>query len=57
LVRAGRRRIAGGTIEVDAEPVPLAEVESAWTARLSTGRRLVFVPWTRALDFDLARAG
>lgn len=29
---------------VDAEPVPLAEVESAWNARLATGRRLVFVP-------------
>jgi NADPH:quinone reductase-like Zn-dependent oxidoreductase len=36
--------IAAGTVEVDAEPVPLAEVESAWNAPLTTGRRLVFVP-------------
>jgi NADPH:quinone reductase-like Zn-dependent oxidoreductase len=36
--------IDAGTFTVDAEPVPLAEVESAWTAPVATGRRLVFVP-------------
>ncbi|MFT3863682.1 MAG: zinc-binding alcohol dehydrogenase family protein [Solirubrobacterales bacterium] len=36
--------VAAGTIEVDAEPVPLAEVESAWDAPLARGKRLVFVP-------------
>jgi NADPH:quinone reductase-like Zn-dependent oxidoreductase len=38
------REIDAGTFAVDAEPVPLAEVESAWTAPVATGRRLVFVP-------------
>lgn len=38
------REIDAGTFTVDAEPVPLAEVESAWTAPVATGRRLVFVP-------------
>lgn len=38
------REIDAGTFAVDAESVPLAEVESAWTAPLATGRRLVFVP-------------
>lgn len=38
------REIASGTIEIDADPVPLSEVESAWIAPLPTGRRLVFVP-------------
>ncbi|OJU82996.1 MAG: quinone oxidoreductase [Solirubrobacterales bacterium 70-9] len=38
------REIDAGTFAVDAEPVPLAEVESAWTTPVATGRRLVFVP-------------
>lgn len=38
------REIDAGTFAVDAESVPLAEVESAWTAPVATGRRLVFVP-------------
>lgn len=38
------REIDAGTFAVDAEPVPLAEVESAWTAPTVAGRRLVFVP-------------
>jgi NADPH:quinone reductase-like Zn-dependent oxidoreductase len=36
--------IDAGSFAVDAEPVPLAEVEPAWTAPVATGRRLVFVP-------------
>jgi NADPH:quinone reductase-like Zn-dependent oxidoreductase len=36
--------IDAGSFAIDAEPVPLAEVESAWTAPVATGRRLVFVP-------------
>jgi NADPH:quinone reductase-like Zn-dependent oxidoreductase len=38
------REIDAGTFAVDAESVPLAEVEAAWTAPVATGRRLVFVP-------------
>jgi NADPH:quinone reductase-like Zn-dependent oxidoreductase len=38
------REIDAGTFTVDADPVPLAEVRSAWTAPVATGRRLVFVP-------------
>jgi NADPH:quinone reductase-like Zn-dependent oxidoreductase len=38
------REIDAGSFAVDAESVPLAEVESAWAAPLATGRRLVFVP-------------
>jgi NADPH:quinone reductase-like Zn-dependent oxidoreductase len=38
------REIDAGTFTVDAEAVPLAEAESAWTAPVPTGRRLVFVP-------------
>jgi NADPH:quinone reductase-like Zn-dependent oxidoreductase len=38
------REIDAGTFAVDAEPVPLAEVESAWSAPVATGRRVVFVP-------------
>jgi NADPH:quinone reductase-like Zn-dependent oxidoreductase len=38
------REIDAGSFAVDAEPVPLAEVESAWTIPVATGRRLVFVP-------------
>lgn len=36
--------VDGGNLDVDAEPVPLADVESAWTAPVAPGRRLVFVP-------------
>jgi NADPH:quinone reductase-like Zn-dependent oxidoreductase len=38
------REIDAGGFAVDPQPVPLAEVESAWTAPVATGRRLVFVP-------------
>jgi NADPH:quinone reductase-like Zn-dependent oxidoreductase len=38
------REIDAGTFTVDADPVPLAEVRSAWAAPVATGRRLVFVP-------------
>lgn len=38
------REIDAGTFTVDAEPVPLAEVEAAWTRPVASGRRLVFVP-------------
>jgi NADPH:quinone reductase-like Zn-dependent oxidoreductase len=38
------RAIDAGTLPVGADPVPLAEVESAWTAPVPIGRRLVFVP-------------
>jgi NADPH:quinone reductase-like Zn-dependent oxidoreductase len=38
------REIDAGSFPVDAEPIPLAAVESAWTAPVATGRRLVFVP-------------
>jgi NADPH:quinone reductase-like Zn-dependent oxidoreductase len=35
---------ANGDLRVDAEPVPLADVEEAWRRRSHDGRRLVFVP-------------
>jgi NADPH:quinone reductase-like Zn-dependent oxidoreductase len=38
------REIDAGTFVVDAEPVPLAEVEAAWTRPVPPGRRLVLVP-------------
>lgn len=38
------REIDAGTFAVDAEPVPLAEVEAAWERPVAPGRRLVFVP-------------
>jgi hypothetical protein len=38
------REVDAGKIEVDAESVPLAEVETAWSAPVAPGRRLVFVP-------------
>jgi NADPH:quinone reductase-like Zn-dependent oxidoreductase len=38
------REIDAGTFAIDAQTVPLAEVGSAWTAPVATGRRLVFVP-------------
>jgi D-arabinose 1-dehydrogenase-like Zn-dependent alcohol dehydrogenase len=34
---------AAGELKVDVEPVPLADVESAWT-RVEKGRRIVFTP-------------
>jgi NADPH2:quinone reductase len=34
---------AAGTLTIDAEPIPLAEVESAWN-RVEKGRRIVFAP-------------
>jgi len=37
------RFAAAGELKVDVEPVPLAEVESAW-ARVEKGRRIVFTP-------------
>jgi NADPH:quinone reductase-like Zn-dependent oxidoreductase len=33
-----------GELRVDAEPVPLSEVEGTWQRRGASGRRLVFVP-------------
>ncbi len=38
------REIDAGGIAVDAQAVPLAEVETAWSAPVAGGRRLVFVP-------------
>jgi NADPH:quinone reductase-like Zn-dependent oxidoreductase len=38
------REVTAGNIAVDAEPVPLADVEAAWSAPVASGRRLVFVP-------------
>jgi NADPH:quinone reductase-like Zn-dependent oxidoreductase len=38
------REIDAGTFAVDAEAVPLAEVEAAWARPVAPGRRLVFVP-------------
>jgi NADPH:quinone reductase-like Zn-dependent oxidoreductase len=38
------REVDAGNLAVDAERVPLADVESAWTAPVAPGRRLVFVP-------------
>jgi NADPH:quinone reductase-like Zn-dependent oxidoreductase len=36
--------VNAGNLAVDAEPIPLAEVEAAWNAPVAPGRRLVFVP-------------
>jgi NADPH:quinone reductase-like Zn-dependent oxidoreductase len=38
------REVNAGNLAVDAEPIPLADVEPAWTAPVAPGRRLVFVP-------------
>lgn len=38
------REIDRGAFAVDAEAIPLAEVEEAWTRPVAPGRRLVFVP-------------
>jgi NADPH:quinone reductase-like Zn-dependent oxidoreductase len=38
------REVDAGNLAVEAESVPLADVESAWTAPVAPGRRLVFVP-------------
>jgi hypothetical protein len=37
------QELAAGTITVDARPVPLAQVEEAWSAT-ATNHRLVLVP-------------
>ncbi len=37
-------RIGDGTLQVDATPVPLADVEHAWTAPVRPGQRVVFTP-------------
>jgi hypothetical protein len=36
--------ITGGTFDVDARTVPLADVEQAWADAASTPRRIVLVP-------------
>ena len=38
------RELAAGTLSVEATRVPLAQVESAWSAPVADGTRLVFVP-------------
>ncbi|MFI9650749.1 zinc-binding alcohol dehydrogenase family protein [Streptomyces sp. NPDC052040] len=38
--------LAKGTLAVSAQPVPLAQVEEAWTAPTDPGRRIVFTPAT-----------
>jgi NADPH:quinone reductase-like Zn-dependent oxidoreductase len=38
------REVDAGKIAVEADPIPLADVESAWTAPVAPGRRLVLVP-------------
>jgi NADPH:quinone reductase-like Zn-dependent oxidoreductase len=38
------REVNAGNLAIDAEPIPLAEVETAWNAPVAPGRRLVFVP-------------
>ncbi|QMU76661.1 zinc-binding alcohol dehydrogenase family protein [Streptacidiphilus sp. PB12-B1b] len=37
-------QLVAGTITADALPVPLSEVEQAWTAPAGPGRRIVFTP-------------
>jgi hypothetical protein len=36
--------ITAGTLTVDAAPVPLSQVETAWNAPAQPGRRIVFTP-------------
>lgn len=38
------REVDAGNLAVEADPIPLADVETAWTAPVAPGRRLVFVP-------------
>jgi NADPH:quinone reductase-like Zn-dependent oxidoreductase len=38
------REITNGTFDVDARPLPLREVEQAWTAPAATTERIVFIP-------------
>ena len=38
------REVSAGNLAVDADPIPLADVETAWNAPVAPGRRLVFVP-------------
>jgi NADPH:quinone reductase-like Zn-dependent oxidoreductase len=36
--------VTAGTLTVDADPLPLAQIESAWNAPTAPGQRLVFTP-------------
>jgi hypothetical protein len=36
--------ITAGTLTVDAAPLPLSQVETAWNAPTEPGRRIVFAP-------------
>ncbi len=36
--------ITSGHVDVDAQAVPLADVERAWAASAASGRRIVLVP-------------
>ncbi|HVW46147.1 MAG TPA: zinc-binding alcohol dehydrogenase family protein [Solirubrobacterales bacterium] len=38
------KEIDAGTFAVDPHPLPLAEVEEAWSATVAPGRRVVFIP-------------
>ncbi|HEY5882808.1 MAG TPA: hypothetical protein VIU11_28135 [Nakamurella sp.] len=38
------REITAGTFEIDARPMPLAEVERAWATAAGTTHRIVLVP-------------
>ena len=42
--RTLRQEIDAGTIAVNARPVPLADVEAAWTAPELPGQRTVLIP-------------
>ena len=37
--------ITAGTLTVNAAPLPLSQVESAWNASTAPGQRIVFTPW------------
>jgi hypothetical protein len=37
-------RTSAGRLRVETEPVPLSEIERAWTRTATSGRRLVVVP-------------
>ena len=38
--------ITAGTLTVNAAPLPLSQVESAWNASSEPGQRVVFTPWS-----------
>ncbi|HEY0278049.1 MAG TPA: zinc-binding alcohol dehydrogenase family protein, partial [Solirubrobacterales bacterium] len=38
------REVGAGNLTIDADPVPLADVETAWNAPIAPSHRLVFVP-------------